>query len=210
MSISKQFQHFHQEDLGRKVDEIIDDINSKNIFNLGNCVELSDTLVALNMNNPGIYTGKIVDDEQFVIIMDDSSSGIAVYAGDIYIFDHAGTINDCIMAPLSLAFLYTPIVYSPCTNVNSKLLGSLSNGIENSTLHISGTFTPTATIAAGTKLFSTGETLSARMTDGSAINSGTAGSETFVGISIQTNGDVYCLGALTAGVTYSIAVTATL
>ena len=29
MSISKQFQHFHQEDLGRKVDEIIDDINYK-------------------------------------------------------------------------------------------------------------------------------------------------------------------------------------
>jgi hypothetical protein len=28
MSISKLFQHFHQEDLGRKVDEIIDAVNS--------------------------------------------------------------------------------------------------------------------------------------------------------------------------------------
>lgn len=102
------------------------------------------------------------------------------------------------------------IKFISATNITTGLGGVPVVGIENSTLHIKGTFTPTATIAAGTKLFSTSQTLGARMTHGSAINSGTAGSETFVGISIQTNGDVYCLGALTSGVTYNIAVTATL
>ena len=96
------------------------------------------------------------------------------------------------------------------TSINADLGGVPVCGTENSTLHIKGTFTPTATIASGSKLFSTGVSLGAKMTHGSAINSGTAGSETFVGISIQTNGDVYCLGALTSGVTYNIAVTATM
>jgi hypothetical protein len=32
MSISKQFQHFHQEDLGRKVDEIIDTVNNNTSY----------------------------------------------------------------------------------------------------------------------------------------------------------------------------------
>lgn len=104
----------------------------------------------------------------------------------------------------------TPLVTSNVTSINTNLGGTPIYGTENDTLHIRGTFTPTGTIAAGSKLFSTGQPLSARMTHGSAINTGTAGSETFVGISIQTNGDVYCLGALNSGVIYNIAVTATL
>lgn len=102
------------------------------------------------------------------------------------------------------------IFFYDATGTNANLGGLPKYGKENSTLHIRGTFTPTATIAAGTKLFATGQTLGAKMTHGSAINTGSTGAETFVGISIQTNGDVYCLGALTAGVTYSIAVTATI
>ena len=102
------------------------------------------------------------------------------------------------------------IKFNNVTNIATGLGGVPVYGIENSTLHIKGTFTPTQNIAAGTKLFSTSQTLTARMTHSSAINSGAAGAETFVGISIQTNGDVYCLGALTSGVAYNIAVTATL
>jgi hypothetical protein len=104
----------------------------------------------------------------------------------------------------------TDAYFSDVESINANLGGTPQKARENSTLHIRGTFTPTATIAAGTKLFATGQTLSAKMTHGSAINTGSTGSETFVGISIQTNGDVYCLGALTAGVTYNIAVTATI
>jgi hypothetical protein len=118
------------------------------------------------------------------------------------------TFNDIISTASAISS--ASIAFFNTTDVNAKLGGTPVRAVENSTLHIKGTFTPTATIAAGTKLFSTGQTLSARMTHGSAINSGTAGAETFVGISIQTNGDVYCLGALTAGITYNIAVTATL
>lgn len=111
-----------------------------------------------------------------------------------------------------LYYVLDAIEPNPFTDVTAKhasLGGTPQFKTVTDTLHIRGTFTPTGNIASGSKLFST-RAITARMTHGSAINSGTAGAEAFVGISIQTNGDVYCLGALTGGVAYSIAVTATL
>ena len=136
-------------------------------------------------------------------------SGINVSAHYVDYFQAITFVGATFSAVTNLQLSAAPITFSNVTSINSNLGGTPLYGVENSTLHIKGAFTPTATIAAGTKLFSTGQTLGVKMTHGSAINSGTAGSETFVGISIQTNGDVYCLGALTSGVTYSIAVTAT-
>lgn len=102
------------------------------------------------------------------------------------------------------------VIFTSVTSINTSLGGTPTYGIENSTLHIRGSFTPTSNIASGSKLFSTGQSLNTKMTDDSAINTGSTGAETFVGISIQTNGDVYCLGALTSGVTYNIAVATTI
>ena len=125
-------------------------------------------------------------------------------------YTYTGSPNSTFNDIISMQTYILPITFTSVTSINTSLGGTPAYGIENSTLHIEGTFTPTATIAAGSKLFATGFTLGYRITHGSAINSGAAGSETFVGISIQRNGDVYCLGALTSGIEYSIAVTATL
>ena len=139
-----------------------------------------------------------------------SISGFCVDEGYLHYFNDVMYFSATFYSLRDSLISLMPIFFFDASSVASQLNGTVQYGIENSTLHIHGAFTPTETIAAGTKLFSTEQTLGAKMTHGSAINTGTTGAETFVGISIQTNGDVYCLGALTSGVAYNIAVTATM
>ena len=140
-----------------------------------------------------------------------SITGLNIYgSGRIYAFFNLPFESTTFEQLNSWEINNVPVTFSNVTDINANLGGTPTFGTENSTLHIRGTFTPTANIPEGNKLFATGRAITARMTHGSAINAGSTGSESLVGISIQTNGDVYNLGALTAGVTYSIAVTATM
>lgn len=155
------------------------------------------------------------NDARFVVILfnnDNTAIGgyLFIYNHQTYLFSNL-SFNTATFGDFGQTLaIRVPISFANVTDINANLGGTPQYGVENSTLHIKGTFTPSSTIAAGTKLFSTNQTLDARMTHGSAINAGSTGSESFVGISIQTNGDVYCLGALTSGVVYSIAVTASM
>lgn len=175
-------------------------------------VSSSSLISSKGITSSGIYSYSIDsrDYVSIISIIEDSLTCVTFKYGDIYYRSNT-TFSTSTFLNLYNAQYYRKVIdFYSVASLNSNISGTIQFGQENSTLHIKGLFSiQNATIPAGTKLFTAAQ-IDYIMTHGSAINSGTAGNETFVGLSIQTNGDVYNLAPLILGTTYRIAVTATM
>lgn len=126
MAISKQFQRYHQDDVGRKIEEIIDMVNNNTIDKVSK-TDTSEQTIEGNLTVNGILTQREYElDNDFTIsFAPDAQEILSCY------YSHARVSNGKLSVVISL--------YMPSNSVEQKTIPSYTSLFNNGVLSLPST-----------------------------------------------------------------------